>query len=266
MHSINCKVVAIWKCLKKLYLDELFSMHFYTTQIIIWWTASFFCGFFLAIFSTLLHQCNNIHSSIQSRTCTLLVCSLPCDTQVHSVLVVIVLSVCVCEAWLFWFTEKLCWMSVSLRWDASEVLLFVHGHSYTPIPVPASVWVLEFAPTNRPLNLKHLQHMQTYKHPEPPRVSPLTSYLLPLSVCLATTLIGQPSNPHQFLGSQSDSPEPMRCRRGRWTWESPNQIPRSDQSRSLFCCMSVFLRLMTLAYLAFHLSPALPEWVVNGYN
>lgn len=148
----------------------------------------------------------------------------------------------------------------------SEVLLCVHGHSYTPIPVPASVWVLEFAPTNRPLNLKHIQHMQTYKQPEPPRVSPLTSYLLPLSVCLATTLIGQPSNPHQFLGSQSDSPEPMRCRRGRWTWESPNQIPRSDQSRSLFCCMSVFLRLMTLAYLAFHLSPALPEWVVNGYN
>lgn len=170
--------------------------------------------------------------------------------------VVSVLSVCVCEAWLFWFTGKLCWMSVSLRWGASQVLLCctlcVHGHFYTPIPVPALVWVSEFAPTNRPLNLTHIQHIQTHKQPEPPGVSPLTSYLLPLSVCLATTLIGQPSNPHQFLGSQSDSPEPMRCRRGRWTWESPNQIPRSDQSRILFCCMSVFL------HLAFHLSPALP--------
>lgn len=42
----------------------------------------------------------------------------------------------------------------------------------------------------------HPTHTQTYKQPEPPGVSALTSFLLPLSVCLATTLIGQPSNPH----------------------------------------------------------------------
>lgn len=32
---------------------------------------------------------------------------------------------------------------------------------------------LEFAPTNRPLNLTHIQHIQTYKQPEPPGVTPL---------------------------------------------------------------------------------------------
>lgn len=109
--------------------------------------------------------------------------------------------------------------------------LCVHGHSYTPIPVPVLVWVLEFAPTNRHTH----RHTNSQNHQV---FSLWHRTCCQLRVCLATTLIGQPSNPHQFLGSPSDSPEPMRCRRGRWTWESPNQIPRSDQSRSLFCCMS----------------------------
>lgn len=104
----------------------------------------------------IIHICN---SELNERACLL-----PCDT--HSVSVVSVLSVCVCEAWLFRFTEKLCWMSVSLR-RAGRLLcctVCVHGRTYTPIPVPALVWVfLEFAPTNRPLNLTHTQHTQTQK-------------------------------------------------------------------------------------------------------
>lgn len=152
-------------------------------------------------------------------------------------------------------------MSVSLRqagWLPGPPLLH-SGLAWTQLHAHPSalVWVLEFALTNRPLNLTHIQQIHIYKQPEPPGVAPL----LAAAECLATTLIRQPSNPHQFLGSQLDSPEPMRCRRGRWTWESPNQIPRSDPSRSLFCCMSVFLRLINF-YLAFHLNPALPECVV----
>lgn len=38
-------------------------------------------------------------------------------------------------------------------------------------------------------------------------------------------------------GSLWDFLDQMRCQGGRWTWERPNQIPHSDQSRSLFCCM-----------------------------
>lgn len=144
---------------------------------------------FICIWEPTLSFIHSFRDEQKSWTCRLLVCSLPSDTQAHSVFIVSVLSVCVCEAWLFWFTEKRCWLSVSLGGDASGVFLCVHGHSYTPIPVPAFVWVLEFAPTNRPLNVKHTQHTQTFKQPEPPRVSPLTSFLLPLSVCLATTLI-----------------------------------------------------------------------------
>lgn len=190
---------------------------------------------------TLLHQCSiHICNSEPSDRAELAHCLFAPSPVIHKfpvcLLSVYCLSVCVkhdCFGSQRNFVE---WACPSDEQDASLLLLCctlcVHGHSYTPIPVPALVWLLEFAPTNRPLNLTHIQ---TYKQPEPPGVPPLTSYL---SVCLATTLIGQPSNPHQFLGSQLDSPEPMRCRRGRWTWESPNQIPRSDQSRSLFCCMS----------------------------
>lgn len=39
------------------------------------------------------------------------------------------------------------------------------------------------------------------------------------------------------VGSRWDFLEPVRCQGGRWTWERPNQIPHSDQSRSRFCCM-----------------------------
>lgn len=146
--------------------------------------------------------------------------------------------------------ETVGWACPSDEQDASQVLLCctmcMHGHRYMPSACPClhlltDPWTSHTHPT----------HTDTHTHRT---TRCLPSYLLPLSVCLATTLIGQPSNPHQFLGSQSDSPEPMRCRRGRWTWESPNQIPRSDQSRILFCCMSVFFRLMTLAYFFFLLA------------
>lgn len=168
--------------------------------------------------------------------------------SVPIVFIISVLSVFVCEAWLFWFTEKLLDERVPQTSRtpprSSPAALCACMDTVThPQCLPLS------APTNRPLNFTHTSNTHTHR-----TTRCLPSYLLPLSVCLATTLIGQPSNPHQFLGSQSDSPEPMRCRRGRWTWESPNQIPRSDQSRILFCCMSVFFRLMTLAYFFFLLA------------
>lgn len=128
----------------------------------------------LPITSSMQHPFLQIRAEQRSSTRTLLVCSLPYDTQVHSVSIISVLSVCVCEAWLFWFTEKLCWMSVSLRWDASQVLLCctlcMHGHSYTQC-LPLSDF-LELAPTNRPLNLTHIQQMQTHKQPDPQGVFP----------------------------------------------------------------------------------------------
>lgn len=41
----------------------------------------------------------------------------------------------------------------------------------------------------------------------------------------------------RLVGSRWDFLEPVRCQGGSWTWERPNQIPHSDQSRSWFCCM-----------------------------
>lgn len=139
---------------------------------------------------TLLHQ-SNIHicnypswAEQKSKTVTLLVCSLPCDLQVHSLFIINVLSVCVCEAWLFWFTEKLCWMSVSLRWVGRlpdpRLLHFVcaltQSHTHP-------VWVYSFSPSNRLLNLTH---MQTYKQPEPPGVAPILSATDPRNLQILT--------------------------------------------------------------------------------
>lgn len=91
------------------------------------------------------------------------------------------LSVCVkhdCFGSLRNFVE---WACPSDEQDASPVLLCctlcVHGHSYTPIPVPALVWILEFAPTNRPLNLTHIQHIQTAR----------TTRCFPSDIVLAAT-------------------------------------------------------------------------------
>lgn len=59
----------------------------------------------------------------------------------------------------------------------SQVLLCctlcVHGHKLHTHPSACPCLSLEFAPTNRPLNLTHIQHIQTYKQPEPPGVAPL---------------------------------------------------------------------------------------------
>lgn len=55
-----------------------------------------------------------------------------------------------------------------------------------------------------------------------------------------------------LIGKRWEFLEPVRCQGGRWTWERPNQISHSDQSRSWFCCMidsRAFLTpLMTLAH------------------
>lgn len=113
---------------------------------------------------TLLHQCNiHICNSEPSDRAELAHCLFAPFPVIHKLpvcpLSVYCLSVCVkhdCFGSQRNFVE---WACPSDEQDASQLLLCctlcVHGHSYTPIPVPALVWVIEFAPTNRPLNLTH---------------------------------------------------------------------------------------------------------------
>lgn len=106
-----------------------------------------------------------------------------CDPLVHSVSIISVLSVCVWSMivlvhWETLLNERVPQMSRTPPRFSSTALCACMDTVYTPIPVPAFVWVLEFAPTNRPLNLTHIQHIQTYQ--KPPGVTPLTSFFLPL--------------------------------------------------------------------------------------
>lgn len=105
----------------------------------------------------------------------------PCDLSVF--VPISVLSVSVCEAWLFWFPEKHCWMSVSLRRAGrlpGPPPLHEHGHGYAPITVPGLVPVMEFAPTNRPLNFTHVQRIQKWE-----KIKRADRCFLPLSKCVS---------------------------------------------------------------------------------
>lgn len=159
---------------------------------------------------------------------------LPPDPPVCCVSILSV-RVCVCEAGVSTVTLHLCGGSESVRsrttpWVWSLSVCVCVCLCVCVVPHPSSL-------INPRVSLTH-----TRAHTR--GVSATRCLSSSLWVCVSSqTLIGPPSNPHRFLGSQSDSREPMRCRRGRWTWESPNQIPRSDQSRSLLCCMSLFLPL-----------------------
>lgn len=113
-----------------------------------------------------------------------LVFSLP---RVNIASIVTVLSVCVCEAWLFWFTEILCWMSVSLkragRPPAPPPLHFVRAWTQTHSHHSACP-CLSFGSCNRLTDPELNTHPTHKKTTRPTRCFP-SDFVLAASGCVS---------------------------------------------------------------------------------